>query len=71
MTGSRVIVCNDNTISGNGEHGIWLKDTSVVGGFDPVNTKITGNTRHRIFCDPPPAVAQIGPHYTTVAAASS
>jgi hypothetical protein len=38
----------------------------VVSGFDPVGTQITENTRHGIFCDPAPAVAQIGPHYSGV-----
>jgi len=64
MTGSRVIVDDWTTIRGNGEHGIWLRDTSVVGGHNPANTRITLNTRYGIFCDPTPAVAQIQAHFS-------
>jgi hypothetical protein len=66
MIGSRVIVGPGTIIRSNSQHGIWLKDTSVVSGFDPVGTQITENTRYGIFCDPVPAVAQIGPHYSGV-----
>jgi hypothetical protein len=66
MMGSRIIVGAANVISDNAQHGIWLKDTSVVSGFDPAGTQITRNTRYGIFCDPAPAVAQIGPHYSGV-----
>jgi hypothetical protein len=66
MIGSRVIVGQGTMIRGNSQHGIWLKDTSVVSGFNPVGTQITANTQYGIFCDPVPAVAQIGPHYSGV-----
>ena len=41
-------------------------EPDVVSGFNPVGTQITGNTQYSILCDPVPAVAQIGPHYSGV-----
>jgi hypothetical protein len=64
MMGSRIIVGEGNAVRANSQHGISLKDTSVVSGFNPVGTQITGNARWGIFCDPAPAVAQIGPHFS-------
>jgi hypothetical protein len=64
MAGSRVIVEDWTIIQGNREHGIWLKDTSVVGGHNPANARITLNTWYGIFCDPAPAVAQIQAHFS-------
>ena len=64
MMGSRIIVGGGNAFRANSQHGIWLKDTSVVSGFNPVGTQITGNRRWGILCDPAPAVAQIGPHFS-------
>ena len=64
LMGSRIIVGEGNTIRTNSQHGIWRKDTSVVSGFNPIGTQITGNTQWGILCDPAPAVAQIGPHFS-------
>jgi hypothetical protein len=62
--GSRVLIEGEVLIRSNNEHGIWLKDTSVVGGFPNASTRITLNKWRGIFCDPPPAVAQIQAHYS-------
>jgi hypothetical protein len=64
MMGARIVVGQGNALRNNSQHGIWLKDTSVVSGFNPVGTTITGNARWGILCDPAPAVAQIGPHFS-------
>jgi len=62
--GSRVLIEGTVLIQSNSQHGIWLKDTSVVGGFPADTTQIRSNTRHGIFCDPAPAVAQIQAHFS-------
>jgi hypothetical protein len=62
--GSRVLIEGTVLIQNNSQHGIWLKDTSVVGGFPADTTRITSNTRYGILCDPAPAVAQIQAHYS-------
>ncbi len=53
-----LVVPSDTTIQNNGGSGIYLGDTSLAGvrGTDPT---ITGNAAWGIFCEGPPAVAQI------------
>jgi hypothetical protein len=63
IAGSRVLVGSWTIISGNGGDGIFLKDTSVVSGFDATGTKITANARWGVYCEPSPAVAQIGTRF--------
>jgi len=61
---SRVLIEGTVLIRSNSQHGIWLKDTSVVGGFPADTTRITSNSQYGIFCDPAPAVAQIQAHFS-------
>ena len=66
LMGARLIVGEAATIRANSQHGILLKDLSVVSGFNPIGTRITENTGWGILCGPSPAVAQIGPHFSGV-----
>ena len=61
--GSRIHIESNTTIRRNNYFGIWLGDTSVVGGNSQGGILITENLGTGVFCDAAPAVAHIAPDY--------
>jgi hypothetical protein len=59
VTGGSLVQAFDATIQNNQGSGIHLADTSLAGGTLTDKPIITGNAGWGVFCDAPPAVAQV------------